>query len=367
MPPGTSGLERDLNLVRRRAWLFIPFALLGILAALFVGRATGDSNAVASMTLDTIVHDLIDGGDRGLRIFEAQQMTSDADFRAKVVAATGDPDFDYGRFAVSLSPISVADGISRGILTVSITDPEKANAERYRQAFVDVFTTEYTAPDGLFRTRFVDRRRNVAQRNDAQFQEAYKKAKAALDAKGVDIDPLLETRGTVSASLSAFEEQARLESQLAEVDGALGAIGSASPGAAAAVASSILGQPVAAADAQPALALRKSSLEAALKTLRDSSNVLAESQLDPESLALLDEARGQRAVKDSSYIRLANAQVAVDSAESNIETSYTFSGGLAGSLLGRIAVGLAVTIVFGLIAIYTVEWLSQARSRSDEA
>ena len=72
MPPGTSGLERDLNLVRRRAWLFIPFAILGILAALFVGRATGDSNAVASLTLDTTVHDLVAGGDRGLRIFEAQ-------------------------------------------------------------------------------------------------------------------------------------------------------------------------------------------------------------------------------------------------------------------------------------------------------
>ena len=69
MPPGTSGLERDLNLVRRRAWLFIPFAILGILAALFVGRATGDSNAVASLTLDTTVHDLVAGRDRGLRIF----------------------------------------------------------------------------------------------------------------------------------------------------------------------------------------------------------------------------------------------------------------------------------------------------------
>jgi hypothetical protein len=45
-----------------------------------------------------------------------------------------------------------------------------------------------------------------------------------------------------------------------------------------------------------------------------------------------------------------------------METSYTFSGGLAGSLLGRIAVVIAVTLVFGLIAIYAWEWLSQVRA-----
>jgi hypothetical protein len=48
-----------------------------------------------------------------------------------------------------------------------------------------------------------------------------------------------------------------------------------------------------------------------------------------------------------------------------VDTSYTFSGGLAGSLLGRIAVAIAITVVFGLIAIYTLEWLSQARSSSE--
>ena len=362
MPPGTSGLQRDLNLVRRRAWLFIPFALLGILAAVFVGRATGDSNAVASLTLDTTVHDLIDGGDRGLRIFEAQEMTSDPKFKEKVIAAIGEPEFDYSRFAVSLSPISVGDGISRGILTVSITDPEKANAEKYRAAFVSVFTTEYTEPDGLFRTRFVDRRRDTANKNDRQFQEAFTKLKAALEP--LDIDPaiLLETRGTVSPTIPGFEQQAILLRQIAEVDGALASSSGASPAAIAGVASAIVGQPVAAADAQAVLQLRQASLEAALETLRNTTPGIAETQLDGPTLALLDEARGLRAVKDSSYIRLANAQVAVDSAESRVEASYTFSGGLAGSLIGRIAVGLAVTIVFGLIAIYTLEWLSQARS-----
>ena len=364
MPPGTSGLERDLNMVRRRAWLFIPFAILGILAALFVGRATGDSNAVASLTLDTTVHDLIDGGDRGLRIFEAQEMTSDERFREKVVAATGDPNFDFTRFAISLSPISVGDGISRGILTVSITDPEKTLAEKYRQAFVDVFTAEYMNPDGLFRTRFVDRRRDVAQQNDALFQQALQQAKAAVEAKGLDINTFLETRGSDAPSSTVFDQQAEIRLQIAEVDGLLANIDSASPGAAAAAASSVLGQAVAAGDAKAALALRKAALEASLKTLAASSPTLAETALDAATLALVDEARGLRAVKDSSYIRLANAQVAVDSAESHVDSSYTFSGGLAGSLVGRIAVALVVTIVFGLIAIYTLEWLSPARSNT---
>jgi|GEM_PF-2108377 len=366
MPPGTSGLQRDLNLVRRRAWLFIPFAVLGILAALFVGRATGDSNAVASLTLDTTVHDLIEGGDRGMRIFEAQQMTSDPAFKEKVLAAIGEEGFDYSRFSISLSPISVGDGISRGILTVSITDPEKAEAERYRQAFVDVFIAEYTAPDGLFRTRFVDTRRETAQNNADNFWEAYDKLEAALQPLGIDPAILLETRGTVSPTIAAFEQQAELQREIAEVDGALSTIGSASPAGAAAIASSILGQPVGAGDAQAVLTARKASLEAALKSLRTSSPILAETQLAPEVVALLDEARGLRAVKDASYVRLANAQVAVDSAESRVETSYTFSGGLAGSLLGRIAVAIAITVVFGLIAIYTLEWLSQTRASSED-
>ena len=158
MPGRTSGLERDLNLVRRRAWLFIPFLVLGILIAVAFGSFAGDSNAVANMTIDTIVHDVVAGGDRGLRIFEAQAMVNDDRFKAKVIERIGDPNFDYSRFSVSLSPISVADGVSRGVLTVSVLDPAKVNAEKYRQAFVEVYSEEFTAQDGLFRQRFVDRR-----------------------------------------------------------------------------------------------------------------------------------------------------------------------------------------------------------------
>ncbi|MGE0601466.1 MAG: hypothetical protein AB7J35_18625 [Dehalococcoidia bacterium] len=366
MPPGTSGLERDLNLVRRRAWLFIPFGILGILAALFIGSATGDANAVASITLDTTVHDLVIGGDRGLRIFEAQEMTSDDRFRQKVKDAIGDQDFDFSRFTISLTPISVADGISRGILTVSITDPDEATAQKYRQAFVDVFTNEYLNQDGLYRQRFRETRATVAEDTQKQYLEAYDALKSKAPS-GVNVDLLIETRGNTSTSTVSFEQLAQLQSQLAEVNGALATASSASPAALAAVASSILGQPVAAGDAQAALTLKKNALESSIDAYSKNSIVIAESVLDADTLRLLDTVRGLRSVKDEAYIRLANADVAALSAESHMDVTYSASGGLAGSLIGRIAVALVVTIVFGLIAIYTLEWLSQARSASAEA
>src|SRR5512138_426995 len=106
MPPRTSGLQRDLNLLKRRWWVFIPFLLLGILIAVAFGSFAGQSNAVASMQLDTVIHELFSGGDRGLRIFEADAMTTDDEFKQKVIQATGDPNFDYARFSIALTPIS---------------------------------------------------------------------------------------------------------------------------------------------------------------------------------------------------------------------------------------------------------------------
>jgi hypothetical protein len=158
-----------------------------------------------------------------------------------------------------------------------------------------------------------------------------------------------------------------LQAQLAEVEGALASATGASPSALAAVASSILGQPVGPDDAQAALTLKRTSLTSAITAYSGSSTTVAEAELEPDTLRLLDVARGLRAVKDESYIRLANADVAALSAESHMDASYSSSGGLSGSLVGRVAVALVVTIVFGLIAIYTLEWLSQARSSEDAA
>lgn len=361
MSPETSGLQRDWWVVRRRWWVFVPFAVLGLLAAFAVGAVAGGSTAVATMTLDTTVHDLVIGGDRGLRIFEAQAMTADPTFEERVIAAIGEPDFDYARFSVALNPISVGDGISRGILTVSISDPDKARAERYRKAFVDVFTREYTQPDGLFRTRFVDRRREVAQRAEAEYQSAYGRLATAVAGKNVDLAALVETRGDTSLFAFVSEQRAVLERQLAEAQGALASTGGASPEAAAAVASAVLGQPLQAGQAKPALEARVASLEAALASYEQLAPALPEQQLDSQTQALLNEVRGLRQVRDSAFVNLGNAQIAVGSAESRIEVAYAFSGGLTGSLAGRAAVALAVTVIFGLVAIFTLEWLSPSR------
>lgn len=367
MPGRTSGLERDLSVLRRRGWLFIPFFILGLLAAISLGSLTGDSNAVARMTLDTTVHDLVIGGDRGLRIFEAQEMTNDPRFKERVVAETGDPDFDYSRFSISLAPISVADGISRGILTVSITDPDPDLAAAYRQAFVTVFTREYIEMDGLWRTRYVERRETTLQIVADLFQDVYQELKSRSEAQGVDIDALLDSRGGTAPSTYFYEQRLSLQRDLAEVTGAQSAIGGATPSVAAAVASAVLGVEVAPGDAEAVLDVRAQSLTAAIEALKETLSPIAEDRLDAETARMLDIARGLRQIKDESTVRLANATVAVSSAESYITTSYAASGGLGRSLIGRVAVVLVVTIVFGLIAIYTVEWLSDGLRRDEPA
>ena len=362
----TSGLNRDLNLVRRRWWLFIPFLIFGVVVALAFGSFSSDSNAVASMTLDTIVHDVVEGGDRGLRIFEAQAMTNDDEFKEKVRTAIGDPNFAYSRFSVALSPISVADGVSRGILTVSILDPNKLTAERYRQAFVDVYTAEYTALDGLYRTRFTGRRLEIARRFDAEYQSAYDRLKALAGPAGVNVDRLLLPAAATSPNGFVYAEEAELRADLAEVQGTISSIDGASPAVAGVLASAALGQAVAGAEAQAALAARRSALEASIAAL--AANVARESdgQLDPALRAALEETRAYRLTREQSYLRYTNAAVAARSAESTISTSYTFSGGLSGSMFGRVAIALAVTVVFGLIAIYTVEWLTQIRANAQD-
>jgi len=319
------------------------------------------------MTLDTTVHDLVIGGDRGLRIFEAQEMTNDPRFKEKVVAEIGEQNFEYSRFSISLAPISVADGISRGILTVSITDPDKEKAAAYRQAFVTVFTREYTELDGLWRSRFVERRENTLQIVTDLFADVYTELKTRTSALDVDVDSLLDSRGQIAPSTYYYEERTRLQSELAEVTGARSAIETASSESVAAlVASTVLGFEVAPGDAEEALAIRASSLTAALSTLEATVAPIAEDRLDPETSRLLDVVRGLRQIKDESTVRLANATVASSSAESYVTTSYSASGGMGRTLIGRVAVVLVVTIVFGLIAIYTFEWLSNGLRPSDE-
>lgn len=366
MPRSTSGLIYDLQLLRRRAWLFIPFFLIGLFVAFVLVSAAGDANAVATLQLDTNVSDAVIGGDRGLRIFEAQSMTGEQAFKDKVVARIGDPGFDYSRFAISLSPISVADGVSRGILTVSVTDATKVNAEKYRQAWVDTFVREYTAPDGLFRTRFIDTKILVARDAEEDYLKGYAALKPIVEAKGYALDSFLSTGADFTLQSQLSIQEAKVVSELAQVQGYVNAYAGFAPSAElAASASSVLGQPVDAANALGALNARVKALQSAIASIRDQRAKLSDSAFDQAFQERLAELRGAAEVRNNSYVRLANARVAVRSAISHVETSYSFSGGVAGTTRGRVAVTVAFTLVFGVIAIYTLEWLSQLRRQGN--
>jgi len=365
MPPGTSGLERDLHLVRRRAWLFIPFLILGIVVALLFGSFAGKANAVATLQLDTVIQDVVSGGDRGLRIFEAQSMTQDDRFRAAVVAASGDPQLDYSRYVISLIPISIGDGVSRGTLTVSIKDGNKATAEKLRQVFVDVYIREYTSLDGLFRKRFIEKKQEVVDEAERRFQEAYKKLKPLADAQHVPLDSLVRIHGSADAgpAVEFDKQEAALRGELALVTAALATPATATSGV---QASALLGVMVAdGAAAQAALQARQAILASAIDQLAGRRAAISDGAFDPGFLAQLDGVRALADVKEQSYVRLEAAHVAVTSAQSTLETSYSASGGVSGTTMGRVAIVLAVTIVFGLIAIYLVEWLSQVRAKHE--
>lgn len=359
MTRGTSGLQRDLNLLRRRAWLFIPFFVLGLVIALAFGRVAGQANAVASLQLETVVHDLVAGGDRGLRIFEAQSMTSDERFQEMVKQELGDPDFDYARYSISLSPISVADGVSRGVITVAISDDLKTEAERLRTAWVTVFEREYTSPDGLFRTRFIEKKQDVVDLAEEDYDRAYTALAEAHPE--LPIDELVRSgaqRGyTLAEELS--RQVGQLQRSLAEVNGALEA------GANGAVASSILNTPVSDGQAEAALTARRASLEAAIEEVSAQRDALSDGALPADVRAQVTNLRSLADIRLESYSRLNNAQVAVRGAQSDVESSFSSSGGVSGTNIGRVGVVLAVTVVFGLLAIYGLEWLSQVREGTD--
>jgi len=366
MPGQTSGLERDLNLLRRRAWLFIPFFLFGLLAAFALGSFSGKANAVASMQVQTVFHDTIAGGDRGLRIPEAKAMTDDPAFQKEVMDAIGEPNFDYSRLVISLGPVSEGDGFSSAIITLAIRDQNRVAAEKYRGAWVSVFTKEYTAPDGMYRKQFIDNKLAVATEAEADYQAAYKQMKDLAAAKGVtaplDQISLLARDINIVAQLTINE--ADLQNQLAQVQGAITAIGTGkySTAAAAALASATLGTPVAADAAAGALDARAASLQAAVTSIQKQRLADSDGSFDPEFLKAVDNVRALDGLKQATYDKLGNAKAAVVSAQTTIDTSLAFSGGLAGSLMGKVAVTLAVTLVFGLIAIYGFEWLSQIRA-----
>lgn len=362
MAAGTSGLQRDLILIRRRAWLFAPFFVLGVLAAFAFSAVAGETTGVAELELDTVIHDAGGGIDRGLRIFEAQSMTSDPAFEAMVVDAIGDPEFDYDRFDVKLRPLSVAAGISHGTLTVTIKDRSRKNAERYRDAFVEVFTREYQEPEGLWRMRFIRAREHAAEAAEAAFAEAYARLAAATDGMDLPIDQLIRVEPQRHPQDALAEQEAEVRRQLLQAEAALVAIAGVSPASAAAVVSGIVGQAVEPGDASAVLQAHVDALRSTLDGIQQRSQALSTAGLGPELTALIAEVRALNEARAESALLLAEAKVAVEASESSLEVDTELTGGLGGTIAGQVAVVLAVTVVFGLIAIYAVEWLSQVRS-----
>ncbi|MFN0096849.1 MAG: hypothetical protein ACKVVT_18985 [Dehalococcoidia bacterium] len=361
MPGGTSGLAGDISLFRRRGWLFIPAAVVGLIASLSFGNVAGESNAVASMALDTVIQDIVLGGDRGLRVFEAQSMTTDPAFIEKVKAKVGDPAFDYARFSIALAPISVADGVSKGIITVSVTDPDKLTAERYRAGFVEVFTEEYTAPAGLWRTRFLSKKQEVVDEAETRYQKAYDDYLAATKAKGLPGDEVLRSVFALGSLTERYNiEQVTLEVEAAAIDAALRDPATA---ASSVQAARILGVPVPEGQAETALKQRRAVITATLQDLAKRRDPLSDGAVGPSIRAMVDDLRSLADIRRESYVRLNNATVAVISAQSTIATSYTFSGGVSGTTRGKVAVAFAVTLVLGVVAVYGVEWFSQVRRR----
>lgn len=357
-----SGLRRDLFLIRRRAWLFIPFFILGVLIAVAFGSIAGDANAVASLQLETVIHQVTSGGDRGLRVFEAEAMTTDDRFKAKVREAAGEPNLDYSRYVISLTPISVADGVVNGVMTVSIKDPSKAESEKLREAWVSTFTREFTQPDGLFRVRFIEKKQEVVDDAEKNFQAAVTALKPEALKRGLPLDELARSRQYSVSGLAQElnDREATLATKLAQTVAALAGPGQPS----GAVASAILEQPVTNGEAQNVLREYQKVLTAALDQVRQQRLALSDANFEPAFLVLVDNARFAAEIKDQANIYLDNAKVAVTSAQSDIEASYSGSGGVAGTLIGRVAVVIAITLVFGLIAIYLLEWLGQVRDNT---
>jgi len=357
MSPRTTGLERDLNLVRRRAWLFIPFLVLGIFVAIAFGSLAGDTTSVATIRVETDVQNLIEGGDRGLRVYDAEAMTDDERFHELVRQEIGDPDFDMERFQVTLTILSVTEGATRGTLTVKISDPDPAAANRYRDAWVEVFEREFQLPDGLLRLRYVETAEQMAKDAEQRYAEAF----SAMQAKYPDL-PLDElVRSGDERGYALVEELSRQEAEiqrmLAEVEGALN-----SGNVTGAVASAILGTTVSDAQAEASLLGRQASLEAALESIRAQRAAYSDGNLDPELRTELASLRSLADLRHESATRWNNARLASAAAQTNLDVTLGASGGLATSLAGQVMVVLAITVVFGLIAIYTVEWLSQVRS-----
>ena len=369
MTPRTSGFDRDLRLIRRRAWLFIPFFILGILVAIFYSRVSGKTNAIGTIGIQTVVHEVFTGGDRGFRTFEADQMTRDPVFKKEVVDAIGDPNFDYARFGIALSTVSIGDGVSSGTETVAIQDTNPALAQKYRNAWVNVFIKEFTSADGLFRITATNQRKAVVDQAEKNFADDFAKLTALAKAEGVTapLDQIAQPSRDRSVTQGLNTQQADLLTQLAEVQAAEATIAAgANAATASALAANVL-QTAVTGDPAAALKAKETTLTAAIATISAQRTAMSDGSFSPEFQSLLDNVRQESTVKDAAYQNYNDGKAAAVSVRTDVAPVYTQSGGRGSSLLGRVAIVLVITIVFGLIAIYAWEWLGQVRDGTEDS
>ncbi|HXU25317.1 MAG TPA: hypothetical protein VN697_14935 [Tepidiformaceae bacterium] len=368
MTPRTSGFDRDIRLIRRRAWLFIPFFLLGIAVALFYSRVSGKTNAIGTISIQTVVHEVYSGGDRGFRTFEADQMTREPVFKKEVIDAIGDPNFDYSRFGIALSTVSIGDGVSSGTETVAIQDANPSLAQKYRNAWVNVFIKEFMSTDGLFRTTATNQRKGVADQAEKNYATDYTKLVALAKAEGVTapLDQIAQPSRDRSVTQGLNTQQADLLTQLAEVQAAEKTIAAGADAAtASALASNVL-QTTVSGDPAAALKAKEATLTAAIATISQQRTAMSDGSFSPEFQSLLDNVRQEANVKDAAYQNYNDGKAAAVSVRTDVAPVYTQSGGKGASLIGRTAIVLVITIVFGLIAIYAWEWLSQVRAGTED-
>jgi hypothetical protein len=278
-------------------------------------------------------------------------MTEDERFKQKVAAASGDPNFDYSRYGISLSPVVMSDSVGQGTLTVAVSDPDKVHAEQLVKLFASVFTTEYTAQDGLFRQRFIESKQQASDAAEQQYQDAAAALRPLVEAKGLPFDEMVRTDPSLIGGLNT--QEADLEAQRAEVAATL----AGSPTGVA--ASGLLGHPVSDGDARAALEAQQKVLDAALASVRARRLALSDVSLDAGLAGQIDNVRALGRTRNESLLRLNNANGVVSSAETDITTSYPVSKGVGDTLQGRIALVLVVTLIAGLGAIFGIEWLSQ--------
>jgi len=363
----TRGLQRDVEIVRRRAWVFIPFFVLGLIAAFALHqRSSGTSSATSTIQLQTSIYDLTSGGDRGFKVYDAQAMTRLPQFRKEVIDAIGNKSFDYSRFGIILNPNVTSEGVSSGNLVVTISDGSRAKATTYQHAFVEVFNKEFTSPDGLFRTQFVKQQQTVAAAADQQYQTAYQKLQQAAQQAGlsVPISQLASSDQSGGYLDRLGQQSADLAAEEARTTAAVQTVGSDTSGAAGAVASSVLGQPVSGADAAAALQAHAAALQAAITALGTQLGDATGTALPEELRVQVANVRALDAARTNAAEDVANAQAAVTSAFTSADATNTASGGNVSSTLALIAIVIGVTVVFGLIAIYLLEWLWQLRAAS---